>query len=47
MVEETQALDDNGLWDLVPLPTKKKAIGCRSVFAINFNHDGYVAKGYA
>ena len=29
MVEEMQALDDNSTWDLVPLPTKKKAIGCR------------------
>ena len=50
-----QALDDNGTWDLVPLPTGKKAIGCRWVFAIKFNPDGsiarlkacLVAKGYA
>ena len=50
-----QALDDNGTWDLVPLPTGKKAIGCRWVFAIMFNPDGsvarlkarLVAKGYA
>ena len=50
-----RALDDNGTWDLVPLPTGKKAIGCRWVFAIKFNHDGSIArlkarlvdKGYA
>ena len=39
-----QALDDNGTWDLVPLPTGKKATGCRWVFAIMFNPDGSVAK---
>ena len=51
-----QALDDNGTWDLVPLPpTGKKAIGCLWVFAVKFNFDGpiarlkarLVAKGYA
>ena len=55
MVDEMQALDDNDTWDLVPLPTEKKAIGCRWVFVVKFNHDGSVArlkarlvsKGYA
>ena len=50
-----QALDDNDMWDLVPLLTSKKAIGCHWVFAIKFNPDGsiarskahLVAKGYA
>ena len=50
-----QTLDDNGTWDLVPLPTRKKAIGCHWVFAVKFNPDGFVArlkarfvaKGYA
>ena len=50
-----QALDDNGTLDLVPLLTKKKAIGCCWVFAMNFNPNGFVArltvrlvaKGYA
>ena len=40
---------------LVPLPTGKKVIGCRWVFAVNFNLDGsvvrlkarLVSKGYA
>ena len=43
MVEEMQALDDNDLWDLVPLPTRKKAIGCRWVFAVKFNPYGSIA----
>ena len=55
MIDEMQALNDNDTWDLVPLPTGKKVIGCRWVFAIKFNHDGSVArlkahliaKGYA
>ena len=50
-----QALDDNGIWDLVPLPIGKKAIDCRWVFAVKFNLDGsivglkarLVVKGYA
>ena len=54
-MDEIQTLDDNGIWDFVPLPTRKKAIGCRWVFAIKFNPDGFVArlkacliaKGYA
>ena len=55
MVDEMQTLDDNGTWDLVSLPTHKKDIGCRLVFAVKFNPDGsvarlkarLVAKGYA
>ena len=54
-MDEKQALDDNGTWNLMPLPTSKKAIGCRWMFAIKFNLDGsfarlkarHVAKGYA
>ena len=55
MVEEIQALDDNGTWNLVQLRTGKKAIGSRWVFAVKVNPDGsvarlkarLVAKGYA
>ena len=55
MVDEMQALVDNGMWDLVPLLTGKKTISCRWVFAVKFNSDGsvarlkarLVAKGYA
>ena len=40
MADELHALDDNGTWNLVPLPTGKKAIGCRWVFVENFDLDG-------
>ena len=39
-----QPLDDNGTWDLVPLPNSKKAINCHWVFAIKFNPNGFVAR---
>ena len=42
MVDEMQILDDNGTWDLIPLSTGKKAIGCRWVFVVKFNLDGSV-----
>ena len=44
MVEEMQVLDNNVTWDLVPLPTRKKAIGCRWVFVVKFNPDKSVAR---
>ena len=55
MIEEMDALTDNGTWDLVHLPAGKKAIGCRWVFTVKVNPDGsiarlttrLVAKGYA
>ena len=55
MIEEMNALTDNGTWDLVLLPVGKKAIGCRWVFTMKVNPDGsiarpkayLVAKGYA
>ena len=55
MIEEMDALNGNGTWNLVHLPTGNKAIGCRWVFAVKVNPDGLVArlkawlvaKGYA
>ena len=47
MLEEMQALDDNGTWDFVPLPTRKKVIGCHWVFAVKFNPNGSVARSKA
>ena len=55
MIEEMDALTDNGTWDLVRLPAGKKAIGCRWMFTVKVNLDGsiarlkarFVAKGYA
>ncbi|KAJ9548762.1 hypothetical protein OSB04_021305 [Centaurea solstitialis] len=55
MLDEINALDHNGTWDLVELPVSKKAIGCKWVFTVKVNPDGsvarlkarLVAKGYA
>ena len=54
MMEEMDALNENGTWNLAQLPTRKKAIGCCWVFAVKVNPDGsvtrlkarLVAKGY-
>ncbi|CAL9009673.1 unnamed protein product [Prunus brigantina] len=54
MSVETDALNKNKTWDLVPLPREKKAIGCRCVFTLKHKADGsidhykarLVAKGY-
>ena len=43
-IEEMDALNDNGTWDLVQLPAKKKTIGCHWVFAVKVNFDGSVAR---
>ncbi|TYK28874.1 Cysteine-rich RLK (RECEPTOR-like protein kinase) 8 [Cucumis melo var. makuwa] len=55
IIEEVNALGDNGTWDLVSLPTGKKTIGCKWVFATKVNPNEsiarlkarFVAKGYA
>lgn len=55
MIKEMTTLDNNGTWNLVNLPTGKKAIRCKLVFAIKVNPNGSVAqlkarlvpKGYA
>ena len=54
MNEEMNALDDNGTWELTPLPKEKKAIGCKWVYKVKHNAHGsvsrykarLVAKGY-
>ena len=55
MLDELKALDHNVTWDLVDLPTNKRAIGCKWVFTVKVNPNGsvarlkarLVAKGYA
>ena len=55
MIEEMDALNGNGTWNLVQLPASKKAIGCCRVFIDMVNPNGsiarlkarLVAKGYA
>jgi len=53
--EKMTTLDVNATWELVALPKDKKIIGCKWVYKIKHNADGYVrryktrlvAKGYA
>jgi len=55
MDEKMAALDANAIWELVILPKDKKTIGCKWVYKIKHNANGYVsryktrlvAKGYA
>ncbi len=55
MDEEMATLDANATWELVTLPKDKKAIGCKWVYKVKHNVDGFVsrykarlvAKGYA
>ena len=44
MIEEMDALTDNGTWDLVRLPAGKKAISCRWMFTVKVNPDGSIAR---
>ncbi|RDX94967.1 putative mitochondrial protein, partial [Mucuna pruriens] len=54
MIVEMQALEQSGTWELVSLPSGKKAVGCRWVFAIKVTPNGtvdrlkawLVSKGY-
>ncbi|RDY10921.1 hypothetical protein CR513_04481, partial [Mucuna pruriens] len=47
MIVEMQALEQSGTWELVSLPSGKKAVGCRWVFAIKVAPNGtLVAKGF-
>jgi len=55
MDEEMAALDANATWELVAPPEDKKTIGCKWVYKVKHNADGFVsrykarlvAKGYA
>ena len=44
MIEEMNALDDNGTWNLVKLSQGKQVIGCKWVFTVKVNPDGSVAR---
>ena len=54
MKVEIKALEDNGTWKLVNMPTHKHVIGCKWFFKIKYQDDGQidrfkarlVAKGY-
>ncbi|TYJ98825.1 Cysteine-rich RLK (RECEPTOR-like protein kinase) 8 [Cucumis melo var. makuwa] len=44
MIEELNALDGNGTWDLVSRSAGKKTIGCKWVFVVKVDPDGVVAR---
>jgi len=44
MDEEMAALDANATWELVALLKDKKAIGCKWVYKVKHNADGFVSK---
>ena len=44
MIEEMNALNGIGIWDLVQLLAGKKTIRCRWVFAVKVNSDSSVAR---
>jgi len=44
MNKEFQALLDNNTWDIVPLPTRKKAIAYKWVHKAKFKADGTVER---
>ncbi|RDX77992.1 hypothetical protein CR513_41795, partial [Mucuna pruriens] len=54
MIVEMQALEQSGTWELVPLPSSRKAVGCRWVFSTKVAPNStvdrlkarLVAKGY-
>jgi hypothetical protein len=55
MDEDMAGLDSDATWELVALPEDKKAIGCKWVYKVKHNADGFVSrykarlvtKGYA
>jgi hypothetical protein len=55
MIEEMEALEKNGTWELSALPDNKKVVGCKWVFTIKHTPNGkvqrykarLVAKGYS
>ncbi|KAA3484315.1 Cysteine-rich RLK (RECEPTOR-like protein kinase) 8 [Gossypium australe] len=44
MIKEMTTLDGNDTWELVNLLTRKKVIGCKWVFMVKVNPDGFVAQ---
>ena len=42
MLDEMNAFQNNGTWELVPLPSRKSVVGCRWVFAIKVGPYGTI-----
>jgi hypothetical protein len=41
---EMKALHHNSTWELVPLLHPKKTVGCKWVYTVKFNPDGFVER---
>ena len=44
MEEEFQSLQENNIWELVPLPPKRKVVQCKWVFLTKIADDGLYMK---
>lgn len=44
MATKIVALEANNTWILAPLPSHKRAIGCKWVYRVKYNADGSVDK---
>jgi len=42
MLDEVNALQNNGTWELVPLPSRKSVVSCRGTFAIKVGPNGTI-----
>ncbi|CAN1188688.1 Retrovirus-related Pol polyprotein from transposon TNT 1-94 [Linum perenne] len=44
VMEELNALEKNGTWDVVPLPTGKNTVDCKWLFTVKYRADGAVER---
>jgi hypothetical protein len=44
MQHEIQALEDNHTWIMCPLPTNKKALGCKWIYKVKYRSDGTIER---
>ena len=42
LIEEVEALENNGTWQIINLPLGKKPIGCKWVYRVKYNSDGSI-----
>ncbi|MDV3188722.1 MAG: hypothetical protein Q8834_02810, partial [Candidatus Phytoplasma australasiaticum] len=41
---EIEVFQNNHTWDLVPLPTEKKSIGCRWMYKVKYKANGDIER---